>query len=144
MKYGDSLPHWQQLATCPCPESDQSSSCPPYHFLKIRFDIILPSTPRTSKWSFPRKFLHQTQYAPLFHTCYMNRQSHFPLFDHPKNILWTVKIIKLLFIQLYLSCHLVPLHHILEKTPAYVSPSRRCFLKINFNIITSPTSVFSK
>ena len=36
-----SLPHSQQPNTCPYPETDQSSTC---HFLKIHFNIILPST----------------------------------------------------------------------------------------------------
>jgi hypothetical protein len=34
------LPHSQQPATCPYPEPDRSSPCPPSHFSKIRFNII--------------------------------------------------------------------------------------------------------
>jgi len=40
-----SLPHLQDPSTCPYPEPDQSSPCPPYHFLKILVHIILPSMP---------------------------------------------------------------------------------------------------
>ena len=35
-----SLPHSQQPATCPYPEPDKSSPCPPSHYLKIHFNII--------------------------------------------------------------------------------------------------------
>ena len=45
-----SLPHSQEPATSPYPEPDWSSPCPPSHFLKIHL-IILPSMPRSSKWS---------------------------------------------------------------------------------------------
>jgi hypothetical protein len=47
-----SLPHSKVFATCPYTESDQSSPWPQLHYLKICFMIILPSTPRLSKWSF--------------------------------------------------------------------------------------------
>jgi hypothetical protein len=46
-----SLPHLQQAATCPYPEPAQSSPCLPSHFLKIHFNIILPSVPGSPKWS---------------------------------------------------------------------------------------------
>jgi hypothetical protein len=41
-----SLPSLQVPATCPCPEPDKSSPCP-IPLLKIRLNIILPSTLRT-------------------------------------------------------------------------------------------------
>jgi hypothetical protein len=43
MKPEGSLPHSQQPATFPYPEPYQSSPCPPSHFLKIHFNVILPS-----------------------------------------------------------------------------------------------------
>jgi len=40
-----SLPHSQVPATCSYPELARSSSHPTSYFLKIRLNIILPSTP---------------------------------------------------------------------------------------------------
>jgi hypothetical protein len=59
MEPGGSLPYSQESATCPYPESAQSSPCPPSHFLKIRFNIILPPTPGSPKWSPSLRFPHQ-------------------------------------------------------------------------------------
>jgi len=41
------------------PETDQSSPCPPSHFLKIHRNNILPLTPRSPKWSLSLRFSHQ-------------------------------------------------------------------------------------
>ena len=46
-----SLPRLQEPATSPYTEQFQSSPCPPRHLLKIHFNIILPSTLGSSKWS---------------------------------------------------------------------------------------------
>jgi len=54
-----SLPHLQVPSTCPCPEPHQSSSCSPTNFLKIHLNIILPSTPGSSKFSLSLSFPHQ-------------------------------------------------------------------------------------
>ena len=53
--------------TCSYPKPDQSSPCPPSHFLKIRLNIILPSTPGSSNWS--QAYPTKTLYTPLL-TCY--------------------------------------------------------------------------
>ena len=40
MELEGSLPRLQVPITYPCPEPDQSSPCPPSHFLKIHLNII--------------------------------------------------------------------------------------------------------
>ena len=46
---------------------------PPSHFLKIHFDIILPSMAGFPKWSLSRTFPHQNPVCTshVLHTCYM-------------------------------------------------------------------------
>ena len=108
-----SLPHSQVPATYPCAEPDQSSPCPPFHFLNIHLNIILPSTPWSSKWSrlFPSCFLTKTLCTPLLslpHTFYMPRLFH-SRFDHPNITWWKVQIVKLLTMQFSpLHSYLVP------------------------------------
>jgi len=74
---------------------------PTSHFLKVHLNIILPSTPASSKWSLSLRFPHQnTLYtSPLSHTRYTPRPSHFSRFYHPNDIEWAVQIIKLLIMS---------------------------------------------
>ena len=55
------------------------------HFLKIHFNIILPSIPWYSNWSLSLRSSHQNYVftSPLSHTRYMPTQSHYYLFDQP-------------------------------------------------------------
>ena len=46
--------------TYPCPEPDQLVHVPPSHFMKIHLNIILPSAPRSSKWSRSFWFFHRS------------------------------------------------------------------------------------
>ena len=52
---------------------------PSFHFLKIHLNIILPSTPGSSKWSLSFRFPHQklVYASPFPHTRYMFRPSNF-------------------------------------------------------------------
>ena len=72
---------------------------PPPRFLKIHFNIILPHTPRYSKWSPSLRFPHQNPICtyPLPHTYYMPRSSHSSRFWSPKK--YFVVFSSLLFLE---------------------------------------------
>jgi hypothetical protein len=61
--------------------------------LKIHFNIILPSTPRSSKWPLSIRSPHQNHVRTYLvpHTCHMPRPSHSFRFNHPSNIWWGVQ-----------------------------------------------------
>jgi len=60
----------------------------PFHFLKIRLNIILPSASGSPQWSLSLRFPHQNPVhpSPLPHTCHMPRPSHSSRFYPPRNI----------------------------------------------------------
>ena len=51
-------------------------SAPTSHFLKIHFNIILPSTPGSSKWYLSPSFPNQNPVCTSPHTCYLPTPSH--------------------------------------------------------------------
>jgi len=68
-----SLPYSQVLATCPYAQPHRSRPSHTFHFLKIHFNIILPSKPGSSKRHHSLRFSHQNpaHTSPLLHTCYI-------------------------------------------------------------------------
>jgi hypothetical protein len=71
---------------------------PPSNLLKIHFNIILPSTPESSKWSPSLRFPHQSPVcaSPLPHTCHMPCPSLSSWLNHPNYIWWGAQRIQLL------------------------------------------------
>ena len=59
MELEGSLPHSQVPANCPYPEPYQANPCLPTPYFEDTFIIILPSTPRSSKWSVFIRYPHQ-------------------------------------------------------------------------------------
>jgi len=102
MEPKDSLPHSQQFPTCPYSEPSRSTPYP-FHFLKIHFNITLPSTPRSSKWCLSLRYPNQNPVwtSPVLYTSYMPRPCYSSWIDHSNNIWWWVQIIKLPIIEFY-------------------------------------------
>jgi hypothetical protein len=61
----------------------------PLYFRTIRYNIILPSTPRSYAWFLPFRLSDQIFLciSHLSHVCYMSHQCHPPWLDSPNNIL---------------------------------------------------------
>lgn len=95
-----SLQHSQQPANCPCPEPNQSILCRLFHSLKVCFNIILPYTHRSAKWSLSYKFPHQDPVCTfsLLHTCPISRTFHYSWFAHLNDLSWGVQILTFLVI----------------------------------------------
>jgi hypothetical protein len=94
MEHEDSLPCSQETATGPYPEPYESNLHPKTYLLKINFNIILPSTLRSSEWSLPFGLFNRNfvRFSSIPHARYMPHQSHLPLFYHPNNIWWRVQL----------------------------------------------------
>jgi hypothetical protein len=72
----------------------------PCYSIKIHFNIILPSRPRFSKWSFSFTFPRQSPVCiSIPHACHKPHTSHLLCFGNPSHIWRTVHIMMFQFIQ---------------------------------------------
>jgi len=84
-----------RIYKCPPPftivSHTNSSQATPFHSLKIYFNIMFPSTPRSPKWSLSITSPHQSPvYTSRFTIC--SYPSHFLWFFQPNNICGEVQI----------------------------------------------------
>jgi len=88
MEPDGSLLHLKVSDAWPYPKPDQSSPFPPFCFLKVLLNIILPFMPGFSKWSLFLTFPHHNPVCtfPLPYTCYMAHPCHSSQFDCLNNI----------------------------------------------------------
>ena len=63
-------------------------SMPPFHLMRTHFNLIFPSTPGSSKWSFSLTSRRQNPVctSPLSHKCHLPCSSDCGWFAHPNNV----------------------------------------------------------
>ena len=112
--------HLQEPAICPYSEPDQSSPCT-IPRSKIHVNIILPPTPRFSKWFLSLSFPHQNPIytSPLPRTRQVSSQSHSSWFDHPNYVWWGLQIVKPLTCSLFHLCFPPPSYTQISSSAPY-------------------------
>jgi hypothetical protein len=76
---------------------------PTHSFPEIHTNVVLPSTPRSSKWSPPFRPPNQNVVCtPQTRARHMSRPSHYPCFDHPTTTRRRLQTMQLLIMQLFL------------------------------------------
>ena len=126
-------------ATCPYPEPDLSYHFTPSNFSKIHFNIILPSSPGSSKWSLSLRRPHQN---PLYassrpRTCYMPRPSHSGFYHPSVPLISTLKLD--VYLRPYLYASIVDesdyLHVTVERRYAYCKAVIESVSTIEMNFV---------
>jgi hypothetical protein len=118
-------------AVCPYPETDQLSPGSPSNFLKIHFNMILPSTPWYSKWSLFLKFPHLNPASIsclpyVLHAC----PSYYFRFDCLNSVWWGIQGMRLV-VGYSISCYFIPLRHkYLSNHPILEQCERKTFTHI--------------
>jgi hypothetical protein len=81
-------------------------NAPPPNFLKVRFNIILSSTSRSTEWSHSSSFPHQNPPRTSLHPCmcYMTHPYHSPWLSCSKSIWWGVPIVKHFIMRFSSTC----------------------------------------
>jgi hypothetical protein len=107
-------------------------------FSKIHYNIILPSTPRSCKWSLPFRFSdqHFVCISHLSHTCYTPFPSHPPWLDRPNNIWWIIfTVIKFIWnVGSFRLGRCSPTRNTSVLSPVEVSCKRKCFGRQKFQV----------
>ena len=81
MELEGSLPYSQVSATCPYHDPDRLSHTPASHFPKTHLNIVLSSTPWSSKWSLSSGFSTKTLLTPLLAPIHATCSAHLILLD---------------------------------------------------------------
>jgi len=76
-----SILHSRMPSTCTYPKPDKSAPCFPTSLLKAHFNIILPSTPTSTKWSISPQVSYQTLYAALLSPIHATCPAHLIFLD---------------------------------------------------------------
>ena len=84
----------QEHATGSYPEQDTSIPHQPFAFFKMHFNIVLPSTPKSSMLSLSIRFSIRNLLCNFLFpsVCCLPCRSHLSWFDHRNKIWWTIQI----------------------------------------------------
>lgn len=110
------------------------------HLRKIRFNIILWSSQRYSKWSVSLGFPH-VNLASTYQRPNLPHSSQPPWSDHPDNFWYETQFMKSHTVQLSLvSSYLLPLKPIFLRTPVSNTTNLYCLLNVRRSSLTLSTT----